>query len=579
MPIRYQISIPSPATHRVQVRASFPGGPTTLVFPSWAPGSYLMREFGRMARDFAAWTEDGRAVPIVQQSRNEWRVTHPGPFTVGWEVYCHEKSVRTPYVDASLVFFLPSNVLLYDAATRLGTFVVEVEVPAGHVGVCPLGPEVSGPALAVWTAPDLDTLMDSPIAIGPFEHTSFAVDGVPHHHWIEPGHNGDLARMNRDLEHIVTTARDTVAPGSTGFPYPRYDFVTLHMTKGHGGLEHKACSVLIRPRNSFADAEGYEEFLTLAAHEHFHAWNVKRIHPDTLGPTFDYGREHHTRDLWWLEGGTVYYEERIAYRAGLVSPERHLARLADLAQKLQNTPGRRHLSLEDASFGAWVKLYRPSEDSGNSTVSYYLKGAVVIWILDLELLHRTEGRLGVDDLLRALWEGWGRHGRGYPERTTLRTIATELAGGGGDWERWWAGHVLGTDDVALREALDHAGYDLAWGARPAGGWLGLGTRGGERILVDTVREDGPCNGVLSPGDEVLALGGDRVLASDLADRLKRTPPGTTLPVLFARDGRVASAEVLVGTPLPPDLKITERPAIDDARRRVRAAWLSRPRAG
>ena len=146
----------------------------------------------------------------------------------------------------------------------------------------------------------------------------------------------------------------------------------------------------------------------------------------------------------------------------------------------------------------------------------------------------------------------------------------------------YARRTAGFDDrvahaaaVLQSAALDHAGYDLLWSPPPPGGWLGVGLRGGERIVVDTVREDGPSCGVLSPGDEILALADDRVVGGELGDRLKETAPGTVVPVMIARDGRVRRTSVTVAANRRTDLKITERPAIDDRRRRVRSAWLSR----
>jgi predicted metalloprotease with PDZ domain len=571
MPVHYRVTAPRPGTHRFHVEASYPAGATELVFASWAPGSYLMREFARNVGDVRAH-RDGVEVPVEKTSRNTWRVDTDGPFTVEYDVYAREKSVRTPFCDEELRFFLPSNLLAHP--TVPATFVMEVEVPAGQVGVCPLGPAVEGPAFARWEAADVDQLHDSPVAVAPFQHTRFEVDGVEHHHWIEPRHDGDVEKMNDDLRKIVVAARDLMGGG---LPYPRYDFVTLLASKGHGGLEHKDGCVLLRPRLSLKNPKDYEEFVTLAAHEHFHAWNVKRIHPDTLGPRFDYAREHHTRDLWWLEGGTVYYEERIAYKAGLVSKERHLERLAELGHKVLSIPGRRHQSLEDSSFDAWIKLYRPGEDSGNSTISYYLKGAVVIWAMDLEIRRRTEGKRGTDDILRILWERWGRHGEGYPERVALREVAREVAGADEEWDRWWDWHVKGTNDVSLVEALDAAGYDATWAAPKPGSWLGVEV--GERMGVESVREDGPAAGAISPGDEILAIDELRVASpSMLADRLKDAPPDTELTVLLSRDSVILRRAVRTVAQPRGDLKIVERAGIDDGRLLVRSAWAGAPAA-
>ncbi len=572
MSVHYRVRLADRAGHRFSVEVSLPGGVGAVNFPSWAPGSYLMREFARHVRDIHAHC-DGTAVAVRRLSRNRWEVA--GPCTLHYEVYAREKSVRTGFLDENLAFFLPSNVLVY--VDGQGQSSLTVEVPGGHVALCPLGPVHSAanlspePTEVTFEAGSLDELMDSPVAIGRFDGHHFDAGGVLHEHWILPGHNGDLARMARDLRSIVLAAS---AIFGDGLPYPHYQFVTLHQRAGHGGLEHKNNSILLRPRLGFADARGYEEFLTLAAHEHFHAWNVKRIHPEELGPHFDYANEHYTRELWWLEGGTVYYEERIVLLAGVVTPDRHLERLADLVHRLRAQPGRRHQSLEDSSFDAWIKLYRPSEDAVNSTISYYLKGAVVLLCLDLELRHRTEGARSLDDLIRALWEGWGRHGRGFPPGTIERLVG-ELAGGGGDFSRWYAAHVRGTDEVDVERALDHAGLSLVAVDGKPGGWLGVELSG---LTIAAVREDGPAAGVLSPGDEVIALDGERMDPAGLSERLRDLTPGTAVKVTYTRDGRLLDGPLCVGATPPGELKIVRREHTSEARATVLRGWLHGPDA-
>lgn len=531
-----------------------------MFFPSWAPGSYLMREFARFVRGIHAHWQGG-PVPVRRTSRNRWELR--GPCTLEYDVYARDKTVRTAFLDESLAFFLPSNLCVYVPGQAAS--VLQVEVPSGHRAICPVGPTVEGPAVAAWTFPDLDTLMDSPVSVGPFEVERFSVAGVPHEHYIEPGHNGVGATMAADLARIVEAARCLFGES---FPYDAYQFVTLHTKSGHGGLEHKSSSILLRPRLGFADERGYEEFLTLAAHEHFHAWNVKRIHPAELGPRFDYANEHYTRDLWWLEGGTVYYEERIAFLAGVVSRERHLARLSDLASRLASTPGRHHQSLEDGSFDAWIKLYRASEDLSNSTVSYYLKGAVVVMCLDLELRHRSRGQYGSDDVLRTLWQRWGNKGEGYPTGV-IESVCAEFAGGG-DWARWFAAHVRGTNEVQLATALDHVGCDVQVVPGKKGGWLGLELSGS---TVNAVREGGPSSAALAPGDELLAINGERFDSGALGDRLRDLGAGASIRVLAARDGRVIERMLSLGAPPAAELKIVARPATDPARERLREQWL------
>lgn len=570
-PVVYRVRLADRPGHRFVVQVSLPAGCNEVVFPSWAPGSYLMREFARFVRDIHAH-HAGAPVPVVRTSRNVWRVS--GPCQLEYSVYARDKTVRTAFLDETLAFFLPSNLCVF--VPGQGASQLVVDVPAGHtaicpVAICPVGPAVTGGWTARFDFPDLDTLMDSPVSIGPFERDQFDVLGVRHEHYIEPHHNGDRARMAVDLSRIVATA---AALFGDGFPYDSYQFVTLHTKNGHGGLEHKSSSILLRPRLGFADdggtnGHGYEEFLTLAAHEHFHAWNVKRIHPVELGPTFDYANEHYTRDLWWLEGGTVYYEERVTFLAGLVTRERYLARLADLVTRLRATPGRHHQSLEDGSFDAWIKLYRANEDLSNSTVSYYLKGAVVVMCLDLELRHRSAGLYGSDDVLRTLWTKWGKQGVGYPTGS-IAQVCRELAGGG-DWDRWFAAHIQGTDEVAVETALDHVGCDLVAVPGKKGGWLGIELSGAN---VTSVREDGPSAAALSPGDELLAINDERLESGTLPARLAQIGPHRDIRVLVSRDGRLLERALRLGACPAAELKIVERNATDAGRKHVRERWLA-----
>ena len=92
-----------------------------------------------------------------------------------------------------------------------------------------------------------------------------------------------------------------------------------------------------------------------------------------------------------MEGVTSYYDRHLLVRAGLQTPERYLEKLGEELAKIAAIPGRNRQSLEESSFDAWIKLYRPDENSVNSTISYYLKGGVVALLLDLEIRARTDG--------------------------------------------------------------------------------------------------------------------------------------------------------------------------------------------
>src|SRR6185312_16135529 len=189
----------------------------------------------------------------------------------------------------------------------------------------------------------------------------------------------------------------------------------------------------------------------------FHLWNVKRIHPTALGP-FDYQREAYTRSLWVMEGVTSYYDRYLLVRAGLQPPKRYLEKLGEELGKIVSIPGRFRQSLEESSFDAWIKLYRPDENTVNSTISYYLKGGVVTLLLDLEIRSRSGGKRSLDDVMRLLWARFGKVGRGFAD-DRVQALAEEAAGIelGAFFDR----HVRGRDEVDAERLLRTVGLTLA----------------------------------------------------------------------------------------------------------------------
>jgi predicted metalloprotease with PDZ domain len=303
------------------------------------------------------------------------------------------------------------------------------------------------------------------------------------------------------------------------------------------------------PRFSFRPGRTYERALQLLAHEYFHTWNVKRIHPAALGP-LDYGVENYTHLLWAMEGITEYYTSLLVRRAELITPERYLEILAEQMSDLAETPGRHVQSLEAASFDAWIKYYRPDEHTVNSGVSYYLKGALASLVLDLEMRRRTNGELSLDDLMRHLWERFGVPGIGVPEDGYERAVS-EVAGG--DWSDFFATAIRGTGDLDYETPLRAVGLELDWRppADAPGTWLGLRTRmENGRLRVASVLSNGPAvRAGISAGDELLALDGFRVDETSLRERLKDYAPGESVTLaIFRRDELVQVPATLTEQP-------------------------------
>lgn len=567
--ITYRVSAADRRAHLVDIVMRVANVPSStqqldLELPVWAPGSYLVREFARHVQDERAAVAGG-AIPIVKTAKNVWRVSlpsgTPGDGTrtvdVGYRVYANELTVRTSHVDAEHVYLNGSNVFMYVAGMKSLPVRVELDLPSnwkvatGLRSAGPVSPITADMQVVhAFSAPDYDTLADCPIEAAPdLRILTFEALGKPHEIAIWGAGNVDTARLTADTKKIVEA---TAAVFGNELPYDRYVFIVQLFPGGGGGLEHSNSTVVQANPWGLQKKDTYRGFLELIAHEFFHAWLVKRIHPPALGP-FDYTTENYTRMLWLMEGTTDYYGTLLVKRAGLMTEDDFWKEIAKQIATLERTPGRKHQSAEEASFDAWIKFYRQNEHSVNSTVSYYLKGMVVTAMLDLEIQGRTKGAKSIDDVLRNLWTTYGKRGIPVPEDGVEPAVEASI---GSDFTAFFDSYVRGRADIDYDAFLVHVGRKLVAEApknddritAAPGAWLGasLGDANG-RTAVSSVLEGSPAwTAGLSAGDDVLAMDGYRVTAATMDTRLSDRSPGDEIRLTVFRREKLIELRVKLG---------------------------------
>jgi predicted metalloprotease with PDZ domain len=544
-PIRYTLTFPAPQTHYVHVRADVPASgrdSVELSMAVWTPGSYLVREFSRHVEAVTAEAPNGAALQVEKVAKNRWRVATGGAarVAVSYRVYGREMSVRTNWIesDFALLNGAPTFLTLADGTTRPHEVAI---VPASQWAhsITALDP---GAQPHTYCAPDYDTLVDSPILVGNPQLHEFVVDGTPH----VLANAGDTAffdtpRALHDLEAVARAHREFWG----SFPYTRYVFINL-MTDVFGGLEHARSSVLMTSRWTTRTRKAYLRWLELASHELFHAWNVKRLRPIELGP-FDYEREILTPSLWIVEGITDYYGDVLVLRAGCSSVPEFLDSLSDKIEEVQTTPGRAVRSVSLASLDAWIKLYRPDENTPNTAISYYTKGAVVAFLLDAEIRRATGGRRSLDEVMREAYAHFSG-ARGFtPDE--FRALTERVAGVSLD--RFWRAAVEGTDELDYSVALDVFRLQFKpasdWPNGKPKAWIGAATRiDAGRLLIAQVKRDTPAfKAGLNVDDEVIAIDQVRVRAELLNERLEQYSPGDRVSLLVARRDRLLTLNVLL----------------------------------
>jgi predicted metalloprotease with PDZ domain len=574
-PIRYTLSFPAPHTHYMEITASVPTGgrpQVELMMAVWSPGSYLVREFSRHVEAFTARGPDGRTLDVDRSRKNRWMITTGGApaVTVAYRVYSREMGVRTNWVESRFAMLngAPTFITLAESVPRVHE--VTLALPHDWKRVLTGLQEVSGRS-HVFSAPDFDTLVDSPIVAGNPDVREFTVDGKRHYLVNTPDTDTfDGARAAKDLERLVQEHRRMWG----SLPYDKYLFLNM-ITEGGGGLEHKNSTLVMTNRWTTRTRKAYVAWLELVSHELFHAWNVKRLRPVELGP-FDYENEVYTRSLWIAEGFTDYYGELLVHRAGLSTRDEYLEALSNQIEALQTTPGRLVQSAERASYDAWIKYYRPDENAANTSISYYTKGAVIAFLLEAKIRKATSGARGLDDVMRAAYQKYSG-ARGYtPDQ--FREVTEQVSGL--DLRSFWQAVVEGTGELGYQEALETFGLRFSPGAppapdRPGKAWLGATTRndGGRLVVTQILRGTPGYEAGVNVDDEILAIDEYRVRADRLANRLEQYKPGDRVTFLVARREQLMRLPVTLGTEPSQRWRIEINPGADENQKRRLNSWL------
>jgi predicted metalloprotease with PDZ domain len=518
--IHYRIDFARPHAHLIDVELTVPAplAGQVLSLPVWIPGSYLVREFAKHLQNLRA-TQGGKTVALQQRDKCTWQAANKAgaALTLHYEVYAFDTSVRAAFFSAERAFFNPTSLCLRahgfeNAAHRL-ELVATKNIAELSVLTAATAQKVSKAGWGSYNFAHYDELADTPFEMAHAWQGSFRVRGVEHRVAVSgAAQSFDGKRLAADTQKIVEAEmafwHGAKSTPSTKPPFKHYLFLLNAVDDGYGGLEHAHSTALIAarkdlPRHSSAlgqwrAGDGYTTLLGLISHEYFHTWCVKRLRPAEFA-NYDYTRENYTELLWFFEGFTSYYDDLLLRRAGLIDDTAYLKLLAKTINQVLQTPGRQVQSAAQASFDAWLKYYRPDENSPNATVSYYTQGALIALCFDLSL--RSEGA-SLDAVMRGLWR------RCQAGPMTEANFTQELqAQTGRSWAKEIAAWVHGKQELPLKALLEKHGVKILEDDAPLAQRLGLrvAVSNGSVHIKNVLRASSAEQAGLCAGDEWLGV--------------------------------------------------------------------------
>jgi predicted metalloprotease with PDZ domain len=569
--INYELSMPKPQNHYFVVDIlleNFKDPDLEIKLPVWAPGSYLVREFSKNVNLVTATDENGRELPINKLSKNTWKIerSKAKKINVHYEVYAFELSVRTSFLDLTHGFVSGSGVFMYvdgyqDLKGHLTIFphkdfsTISTALECADEGIVADGNKV-------YKFENYDQLIDCPIEIGNQIVFDFDAAGVKHKVALYGVGNFNVADLMRDMKKIVETATSVFGEN----PNKTYTFIIHNVVNGQGGLEHTNSCTLSVNRWSY-EGEDYLGFLSLVAHEYFHLWNVKRIRPKELGP-FDYDQENYTSLLWVMEGFTSYYDELLMVRAGFYSKEKYLSKLQSSINYVEGTIGSRVQPLAHASFDAWIKAYRPNENSSNTTMTYYSRGAVMGALLDAMIIDKYNGSKCLDHFMQSLYNKYYKElNRGFTETEFKMELAKFI---NIDIDEFFKNYIDGVEVPPYKEVFDKIGVKLSVTASEKPNFGATYQDNSGKLIVRYVRSNSSAeNAGLSVNDEIIAFNTFRVNQATFDSFLSGLETGDKFYLMISREDLIQVLEVNMQNHLTTQYKLE----LNNSERALYNYWL------
>jgi predicted metalloprotease with PDZ domain len=535
--VDYSLKMTKPHSHYFEVMMTIDdisGKFVTIKMPVWAPGSYMVREFSKNVNLVRAYDEEANKLTVTKTSKNTWVIkkNKAKQIRVKYEVYAFELSVRTSFLDATHGFISGSSVFMYVDGSKENSGKLDIYP---HEDFNTITTSLQKPSDSIryegaktFKYDNYDELVDSPIEIGNQEVFDFTAYGCKHTVAMYGVGNYEISTLQKDMKKIVEATSNII--GSN--PNKHYTFIIHNVTDGQGGLEHMNSTTLSVNRWTYT-GKTYLDFLSLVAHEYFHLWNVKRIRPIELGP-FNYDQENYTTLLWVMEGFTSYYDELILRRAGYISENEYLQKINSTINYLEGSEGRKVQPVAHASFDAWIKGYRPNENSANTTMSYYSNGHVLGALLDVKIISKFNGEKSLDDFMKLLYRKFYlKEHRGFTEKEFEETLSDFMHE---DMSAFLNDYVYDTKIPDYTSVFSEIGIKAEKIVAKKNLFGASFNKNTENPMVKSIRTNTEAeNAGLSVNDEIIAINGFRVNSNSIEESINAFKVDDTFTLLVSRD--------------------------------------------
>lgn len=579
--IEYKIHFGNPGEQYIQVELNVPNLAkeeyVDFLLPKWTPGSYTIRDYSRLIEQFSAhdsWTGEHLSVENIGGDLFRISASNAKRLVIHYSLFAADQTVRTNHMYDDNVTVIPAATFGQILGLRDATYKVEVLMPDSYPNwaVTSTLPVTTDNGISkTYSAATFDELADSPIHAGVFNTYDYEVAGVPHQLIVFGEQNDELGRH---LDTIIKI-QETEAEAMGGLPYSEQYQTVIKLAEdgARGGLEHRLSQFNIFPRAKLKDIAGRESLFALIAHEFFHLWNIKRLMPVQLKrPDFNDIEQFET--LWFVEGGTSFFEAWYIFKSGVRNRSQHLKYFSEQFTSLEKSYGSKIHSLVDSSLNAWTKLYKRDHNFWNSQISYYHKGELVVFLMDLAIRAKFRNEKSFEDVFKTMWERYGVDESGYTHDQLIEVIK-EVYEEEVDW--FVEDYIRGTEKLNYRWFLKPFGLTLKEEIADLP-YFGFELNGNG--MVKKVQRGSPANKAgIQVGDKIIAVNREQANSIDDLKKivtLNGLVAGDEVEIVRINRNLTKTIMLTLEKPQLKSIKIEQIAEPTEAQQELLDGWLPQP---
>jgi predicted metalloprotease with PDZ domain len=508
--VNYRVTPYQNSRHRLKIVVTFPcsGNETEFFMSAWRPGRYEEGNFTRLVTHLQVFDDQSKRRCVEKIGKNSWKAecSETEFITVSYLYMGKDLNAGSTYFDENLLLINPVNSLIYNKENDNG-ITLRLNTPWKKFGI-------SNGSSDVLHFENLDQLFDQPILCANDVKTlEYEVRGVPFfiHLWSMPS-----IPENRIIADFRAFTECQVHDFGC-FPAKEFHFLLLGTPQTYlHGVEHLNSTVIVIGSNQEFTENFYFRLLSVASHELYHVWNVKTLRPKELMP-YRYQALNYSRLGYIYEGVTTYLGDIYLLRSGVIDADKYLKILTDLIQTHIDNSGRFSSSVADSSVDTWVDGYVMG--TPGRKVSIYNEGALIAFIVDVQLRNCTRNKVRLETFMRSLYEKFAKKSLGYTQQDLYQTLL-ELSAH--DFEPFFNQYVHKANgyESALTEALGNLGLEIE--LLPASSKFTGATgvrfiKRNQEYVVHSLAEGSPgMTGGLCEDDVLLTLNGE-VFTQELAE--------------------------------------------------------------